>query len=821
MTHPHRLSVLVIVLLAGGCACEAPDAACGPDLCTTGCCDSMGLCVGGQTPFACGTSGAACGVCLGGDVCAEGVCLPSPRAPEDAGGQPADAGADAGDPAVDAGGAVDAGVFDAGGPRDAGAPDAGSAAPDAGARDAGVAVQTDGGLLCVAPTSINLSYDVAPVTVSGTLTMNGQLLPAGSRGFLQFIDRESGGLVNATLAASGPSTFTAPLLRGTYDVTFSSPPQVSGMPSGRGVVVRGFVVSASSTQAWNVDTVTVSGSVTLDGVAPPAVGQFNSRGVITFRDAADLTAVSFELARTGPATYAGVIFAGTLDVEFETTVPRSARAVFARAAPFTSNTTRVDDLPFGTVTATVTINGQSVNWQTLTLASLEFVNLDTNQTSYGGVSAAAPSIFTLTVPRGTYDVFFQTHLLRAPPAPANARVLLARAVTVGPTATFAWQVRTHDVTATLTLDGLGFPERGGADRGLLWFHEVVGAKQVSVPLPLTGPATVTLRLAEGTYDVGYQPPAAPFPGVPGLNRVVIARGVVIAANTVLALEPATTTLDVSFSVNGVLRGGLSWYDGLTLGNDWAGRDGVLFPLGGTSRMPVLVYQHTPLDVFGFATPTGPSDATGVATLLRGKSFAGPQVLALNATTVVASGTVTLNGLPVPDGVPNDRGQIDVLNFETGGRDRFSFGTTGPVSFPGKQVFAGPVDVILYPLSAQFAPQGLPARYLARACLGSACRTTSTNLTGNWTVRFSGDFAQFARFQLVESSSGITGDVVVTGDRFAIDRSTRAGNTIRWTTSESAAANDPTTYTVELESPCRMSGSIHTHGYSTAHFTAIR
>ncbi len=821
MRDPLWRAAIALLVFLGGCACEAPEAFCGPERCATGCCDSMGVCVDGQTTLTCGQCGAACATCQAGDECVQAACVPALVVPGDAGQPLADAGAvDSGiqDSGVRDAGTPDAGIPDAGHPLpDAGTPDAGRPVPDAGLYDAGLPPQADGGLFCVASTSISLSYDVAPVTVSGTLTINGQPLPAGTRGSVEFIDREWGMVLPATLATSGPATFSAQLLRGTYDVRYHSGSQ-PGLPSGWGKLASGLVVSASSTQAWNLDTVVVSGTVTIDGVAPPEVGQYDDRGLITFRDAAGLTSVSFHLARTGAPTYSGPLFAGTLDVTFASTVPQSTKAVFAKAVPFTTTTTRVDDLPFTTLTATVTLDGQSVNWLNLALVSLEFVDIETGENRYANVSASSPSTFTLVAPRRTYDVFLVTNAQPAPPAPAGARSLLARNVTVGATANFAWQLRGYDLTTTLTLDGLTFPDRGGSERGSISFHDRVGSQETTVPLPLTGPATVTAHLAEGTYDVIYRHANGSFTGVPDLDRVVIARGVGLSANTVLPLRLDTTSLDVSFSIDGVLRNGIAWYDSIELTNAWAGRSGQLFPLGLAARMPVLVYKNMPLDVGAYAFDTGPAAASGGVTVLRGASFTAPGTLALNATTVSASGTVTVNGQPVTDGGTNDRGLLEVVNYVSGNPDRFTIGAGGPVSFPPKRIFGGPVDIAISPPSAApFNLTGGQSRYLKRACMASECRTTSTNLTGTWLMHGPGVYDQSHRFHLVETATGITGEVVEPSAYYAIERSTRTGNTIRWTTS----AYNPAIYTVELESPCRMTGTMEVPGYGTYPFTAIR
>lgn len=60
----------MLVVLLGVSACSRPC----ESTCTSGCCDSNGLCQGGRTDSQCGSAGRACGRCVGGSCTASGFC---------------------------------------------------------------------------------------------------------------------------------------------------------------------------------------------------------------------------------------------------------------------------------------------------------------------------------------------------------------------------------------------------------------------------------------------------------------------------------------------------------------------------------------------------------------------------------------------------------------------------------------------------------------------------------------------------------------------------------------------------------------------------
>ncbi|MBX7102068.1 MAG: hypothetical protein K1X89_30415 [Myxococcaceae bacterium] len=81
------MGIGLLVALAPSCGKK-----CGPDTCSTGCCNAKNECVGGTDTATCGKGGASCSACSGTDTCTDGACTPV---------MVMDAGQDAGE--VDAG----------------------------------------------------------------------------------------------------------------------------------------------------------------------------------------------------------------------------------------------------------------------------------------------------------------------------------------------------------------------------------------------------------------------------------------------------------------------------------------------------------------------------------------------------------------------------------------------------------------------------------------------------------------------------------------------------------------------------------------------
>jgi hypothetical protein len=176
-------------------------------------------------------------------------------------------------------------------------------------------------------TNQTLDYDVSfpqGLTVSGTLTLAGAQIPDSSsltsRGTLSFIS-QGGGTVSTTIGPTGPATYTVQLPPDTYAVRFSTPANANlkGLPQGGLTQLAAAVdINANQTRDFDLQSVTVSGQLTLAGAQVPDSPSLTSRGTITFVDLVSSGSYSSSLGPTGPATYTVQLFPGSYSVSLST-----------------------------------------------------------------------------------------------------------------------------------------------------------------------------------------------------------------------------------------------------------------------------------------------------------------------------------------------------------------------------------------------------------------------------------------------------------------------------------------------------------------------
>jgi hypothetical protein len=231
-----------------------------------------------------------------------------------------------------------------------------------------------------------LSYDVKPVTVSGSVTLAGAAMPdspeAETRGSVRFVDLKSGEAYTFNVGNVGPAAYGGTVFASDYRVNFdsgSSGPLV-GLPFDSTTRLASRVaVTADQSTDFDVRVVTVSGVLTANGAAMPDSPELETRGRVLFDDKLNTDQRTFSLPSTGAGSFTGLLFAGTYDVAFETEsasalvgLPFGARTNLATGCMPTSVCEEpLDDLSgfwtfrfsgggFGTITAFLTQQGESL-----------------------------------------------------------------------------------------------------------------------------------------------------------------------------------------------------------------------------------------------------------------------------------------------------------------------------------------------------------------------------------------------------------------------------------------------------------------------------
>lgn len=169
-----------------------------------------------------------------------------------------------------------------------------------------------------------LAWDLPVVEVAGAVTHNG-VAPAGStspRGELLFRDA-TGSTVGRALTASGAATYAVRLYPATYTVLFRNRtdcPANDASPfpcTGDVPLAASVAVTASGARDFDVKSVTLTGTVTVNG-AQMAVTGATSRGRMAFAGfGLEGSPLIRGLADTGPATWRARLLQGAYDVALE------------------------------------------------------------------------------------------------------------------------------------------------------------------------------------------------------------------------------------------------------------------------------------------------------------------------------------------------------------------------------------------------------------------------------------------------------------------------------------------------------------------------
>ena len=161
-----------------------------------------------------------------------------------------------------------------------------------------------------------LDWNVVPARLSGKLTLNGAATGISPRGTFWLVDPESGD--EALLGDTYESSYAAAVLPKTYDLVYrftalSLPTTPVGARHTSRVVRRNVAIDASGTLDANLDTVTVSGAVTLDGQPSTATG-----GTLWLVSTSSKDEVLLHRL-DGLGSYSALVAPGTYDVYYRAT----------------------------------------------------------------------------------------------------------------------------------------------------------------------------------------------------------------------------------------------------------------------------------------------------------------------------------------------------------------------------------------------------------------------------------------------------------------------------------------------------------------------
>jgi hypothetical protein len=360
--------------------------------------------------------------------------------------------------------------------------------------------------------------DVAPVTVAGAVTVAGQnpreSITGNSRGVVTFQGAEDAR--SLPLGTDGPADFEVLLYPGDYDVTLTNdadcPDDASqAFPCQSKLLRDGIDLTGSGTLDLDVEPITVSGAVTVDGQTASDSATGNSRGTVTFGGPGG--APSDQLGTEGAAEFDAKLYPGSYDVTLAngSDCPDDASQAFPCQSTMlrdgieliASGTLDLDVQP-ARVTGEVTVNETSLEEDTGPRGSLLFATADDrDQTVSTELARDGAATFETLVYPDDYDIEYTNSACESDRFPCQ-RVVLQEGLSVTTDGSLTYDLTVIEVRGEVSVDGETMAEAKANRRGDVRFVQVGDAAppdgaERTVPVDESGPAAYELRIVPGTY----------------------------------------------------------------------------------------------------------------------------------------------------------------------------------------------------------------------------------------------------------------------------------------------------------------------------------
>lgn len=575
-----------------------------------------------------------------------------------------------------------------------------------------------------------LDVDVRTVRISGSVTLNGSELPssASSRGSIQFLEKRTGTSVSVSLGSFGAPRYEALLAPAEYDIRYIANPELcksaaNTLPCIGGVIKKGFRLTSSGVLDLDLTTVTVQGTITVNGGMTPT-GNDADLASISFRRKDDFTLSTSQLG-TFLHAYRVVLLTGSYDIFYAAPFARCART---SSVPCVSGRLKTGiefstsgvfdlDIPTVKVSGRVTLNGQPIVGGDVDLGAIAFRRqagadgltyapaVDT--TSLSPASRLEP--YQLTLLPGAYDVVFAPQSPTCQSAVPCITGTLRKDVSLLQSGTLDLDLQSVQIQGKVTVAGQ--PVELASEPAGLIFRSAEGTEVDTGSFGAKKLSSYRLSLFPGTYQIKFRPVtggctilAATTP----CNRGLLKAEVALQVSGVLDLDVPVIKVSGRITVNGgevpgAARGMAKV--SFLMKNEVGGSETAASSADLSSyalRLLPGTYEvrYVPLRTASCSTAaTIPCNAGPIKEALDLQSSG---LLDLDIPMVRIGGNVQLDGLPLPT-TTESRGQ---LLFYQGSDAVFtpSLGSSGPASY-NLALLKGPYVVAHVPLASSCAPDG--------------------------------------------------------------------------------------------------------------------
>lgn len=648
-----------------------------------------------------------------------------------------------------------------------------------------------------------LDLNLLSANISGTVTVDGGTMPTtASRGRLRWTRADTFAYYLTQLPASGPASYSMRLSTGDYLLTADLDPAIGPDTASFGTVS----VTSDGVKNLNLDVITVSGAVTVDGAAP-ATTTASYRGTLSFKNTETSTAATVRLPATGPATYAVALVPGTYEVTVSSDDWAKIPGPTAKLGTFSFSTssTKNFDILTATVSGTLTVDGAQPPATSGSRGSLRFVNRDTVSVASAALSATGPATYSIRLIRGTYDVVVVTNYSASIPPP-DTRVAT---LTVNQNLTPSFDLKTATVSGVITVNGAQPAATAQTARATLYLRSRGTGKLLTANVAATGPAAFSVKLPQGSYDVTLSTrDSASIPGPDSKLGVLDVTG-----NTTRNFDVSAVTLNGTVTVNGAQAGSttqtergyiylhrIDTQDDLPVGLGTSGA--ATFSARVIAGLYEVILESRDATIF-----PRPNNRLALLNLTANTT----RTFDVKAVTV--SGVLTVNGAPMPNSSStNNRGAIRFRNRESGAVSEVLIPDTGPATY-SLRIAAGSYDVVTH--ATDSAMPGPESRVRTGCAAAPSCTGSATDVTGLW--QLVGDTGTVT-FDLQQNGDTITGSVVDSyGGAGVVQAGKRNGDQVTFVADFGSSTSN---VTMTVTGACTARGDFYCEACSPTRFTYV-
>ncbi|MGI6393301.1 MAG: hypothetical protein ACOX2F_00990 [bacterium] len=457
------------------------------------------------------------------------------------------------------------------------------------------------------------NYNLETVQINGAVSIDGKTMPNNTkdayeeRGSIRFTDNESGSFLHVSIGSSGVAAYSTKLYKKSYTATFlpNSENYQNAVPVINMILDKNITLNSDVTKNFNLETVNISGNITLNGSTMPnntfQYSEHESRGFVQIINAESLSTLQISLGSSGVAAFNKTVYKGKYNLwltpasSSNQNVLPSLSVILAKEVEIKSDMTKSFNLETFTVSGNISLNGSVMPNNTKQYNEMEqrgYINFKNEESgSYTSllIGSSGVAAFSQKLFKGSYTVSLQPYSSNYQNVLPDLDLILVRKMEVFGNLQKEFNVETAVFKGVINLNGQSMPNNTEMNsqnekRGSVIFKNKESGDRLWFNLGSAGIAAYSATLYKGKYDVILSPERASYQNVLPEIETILETNVVFNGPITKDYNVETVNITGTVTLNGSIMP-----NNTKQSNQYESRGFVVFRDKGTSDyLPVTI-----------------------------------------------------------------------------------------------------------------------------------------------------------------------------------------------------------------------------------------